>query len=132
MNASIIQGAALTTAIACGMLSVTAHAQGTAPDRAAAPPVRVTLDDRPSIRFGRIARIDLRLTLQMDGRAEIAIDPDESRASWSRTRAGVDGVVAGLFSFQTSATSHRREWRDVHQHRSTPSGAGRPVQALQP
>ena len=113
MNAPIIQGA-LTTAIACGMLSGAAYAQNTAPDPPAG--VKLTWGERPSIRFGRVARVDIRLTLQMDGRdSEVPVDPDESRASWARKRIGVDGVVAGLFGFQIEHDlGAGGQWRDVY------------------
>ena len=112
MNASIIQGA-LMTAFACGMLSGAAYAQKTAP---VLPPVKVTWDDRPSIQFGRIARIDLRLTLQADGRdSEVPVDSDASRGSIERKRIGVDGAVAGLFGFQIEHDlGAGGEWRDVY------------------
>lgn len=113
MNAPIIQGA-LTTAIVCGMLSGAASAQNTAPDPPAG--VKLTWGERPSIRFGRVARVDIRLTLQMDGRdSEVPVDPNESRASWARKRVGVDGVVAGLFGFQIEHDlGAGGEWRDVY------------------
>jgi phosphate-selective porin OprO/OprP len=113
MNGSIIRRA-LTTAIACGLLSGAAQAQQTAPDLPAR--VKVTWDERPSIRFGRIARLDIRLTLQVDGRdSEVPVDPDESRVSWARKRVGVDGVVAGLFGFQIEHDlGSNGEWRDVY------------------
>ena len=114
MSRFIVQGGALTAAIACGMLGGTAHAQQAAPDPPA--PVRVTWGERPTIRFGRIARIDLRLTLQADSRdSEVPAGPDESRVSWARTRAGINGVVAGLFSFQIEHDlGDGGEWRDVY------------------
>jgi phosphate-selective porin OprO/OprP len=117
MNAFIIQGAALTTAIACSILGGAAHAnaQKTAPAPPVAP-VRVTFGDTPSIRFGRIARVDIRLTLQVDGRdSEVPVGPDESRVSWARKRAGVAGVVAGLFGFQIEHDlGAGGQWRDVY------------------
>ena len=113
MNDFIIPGA-LTMAIVAGMSSGAAYAQQGAPDLPAR--VKVTFDERPSIRFGRIARLDLRLTLQMDGRdSEVPLDPGESRASWARKRAGVDGVIAGLFAFQIEHDlGDGGQWRDVY------------------
>lgn len=88
-----------------------AQAQETAPARSG---VTITWDERPSIHFGRIARVDLRATLQLDGRdSDVLIDRDDPAVAWARKRVGISGVVGGMFGLQVE-----REiggpWRDVY------------------
>ena len=77
--------------------------------------VRVVWRDRPSIRFGGIARVDFRVRLQLDARAsELPADLETSDVYWARRRFGVDGGVTGWFSFQIEREiGDEYPWRDV-------------------
>lgn len=72
--------------------------------------------DRPSVRFGTIARVDLRLGLTGDLRASDApFADDESARTWSRKRIGIDGRIGRLVSFQVEREFGSGDrWRDVY------------------
>ena len=80
------------------------------------PPVRLTWDNRPSLRFGEFARIDFRVRLQADARqSSVPLEPGESMFSWARKRVGVDGEFGRVFSFQIERELADADdpWRDV-------------------
>lgn len=77
--------------------------------------LRVRWDDHPSLRFGRMARVDLRARLQSERRRSDAPgDPDEFDAS-PAVRVGVEGDIAGWFGFQVERQigDDAQPWRDV-------------------
>jgi phosphate-selective porin OprO/OprP len=79
------------------------------------PSIVMTWGDRPSIRLGTAARIDLRLNLQVDAReSDAALTPGGSVA-WARKRVGVDGVLARVLGFQVEGEiDEPNPWRDVY------------------
>jgi phosphate-selective porin OprO/OprP len=76
--------------------------------------LRVKWDDSPSLRIGRILRLDLRARLQRErGRSDAPMDPDDADAAPAR-RIGVEGDVAGWVGFQIEREIGDDEpWRDV-------------------
>lgn len=77
--------------------------------------VSLTWDDRPAIRFGSVARIDLRLRLQADSRGSdeslgVSADP-----AWTSRRVGLDGVLGDVLRFQIEHEfASGTPWRDVY------------------
>jgi phosphate-selective porin len=80
-----------------------------------APFIRVRFDDRPSIRFGKVARIDFRARFQADDRSsEVPLASDEAHLSWTRRRIGVEGELAGIIGFEIEReVAEDRRWADV-------------------
>ena len=79
-------------------------------------PVKLTWDNRPSLRFGQFARIDFRVRFQADARqSSVPLEPGESMFSWARKRVGVDGEFGRVFSFQIERelADANDPWRDV-------------------
>lgn len=74
-------------------------------------------DNRPSLRYGDLLRIDVRARLVTDMRRPDAafIDNDTSRFDIARRRIGVEGEVGGVADFQIERDfADRRRWRDVY------------------
>jgi len=77
--------------------------------------VSVTWDDRPAIRFGTVARIDLRVRLQADSRGSDASLDVPADLMWASRRVGLDGVVGGKVRFQIEREFVSDDpWRDVY------------------
>ena len=76
-------------------------------------------DNRPSVRYGNLLRIDVRARLVSDMRRPDAAltGSDTSRFDIARRRVGVEGEIADVADFQIErefADSDRHPWRDVY------------------
>ena len=74
-------------------------------------------DNRPSLRYGDLLRIDVRARLVSDMRRPDAafIDNDTSRFDIARRRIGVEGEIGDVADFQIEREfADRRPWRDVY------------------
>ena len=74
-------------------------------------------DNRPSLRYGDLLRIDVRARLVSDMlRPDAAfIDNDTSRFDIARRRIGVEGEIGNVADFQIEREfADRRPWRDVY------------------
>ncbi len=74
-------------------------------------------DNRPSLRYGDLLRIDFRARLTGDlRRSEASLrDTDTSRFDIARRRIGVSGEIGGVADFQVERElAHARPWRDVY------------------
>src|SRR5687768_11070653 len=74
-------------------------------------------NNRPSVRYGDLLRIDLRARLVSDLRNPDAAltDNDTSRFDIARRRIGVEGQIAEVADFQIEREfAGRRPWRDVY------------------
>ena len=98
------------------------EAQNQAADTKPAEP-RIVLRDRPSLRFGKLVRVDLRAKLQTDFRefpAELKTGADLFHLS--RGRIGVEGNFLNHFEYQVErefresfgARVSKYPWRDVY------------------
>jgi phosphate-selective porin OprO/OprP len=85
------------------------------PPRQTDRPVRVDWNPRPSIRLGRVGRIDFRFKLQGDLRTfDPAQDPELDTMDLHRRRAGVKGVLFRRIEFEIERELRERgPWRDV-------------------
>lgn len=86
-----------------------------APQEEPRPPVRVDWNPRPSIRFGRFGRVDLRLKLQGDFRFfDPEQDPDLDTFDLHRRRAGIEGVLFRRLEFEIERELREDgPWRDA-------------------
>jgi phosphate-selective porin OprO/OprP len=75
----------------------------------------VAWDNRPSLRYGDVLRVDLRARMVTDLRSSGALDArDETRFDIPRRRIGVSGVIADRAEFQVERElADGRAWRDV-------------------
>jgi phosphate-selective porin len=74
-------------------------------------------DNRPSLRYGDLLRIDIRARFVSDMRRPDAafIDNDTSRFDIARRRIGVEGEIGNVADFQIERElADRRPWRDVY------------------
>ena len=74
-------------------------------------------DNRPSVRYGDLLRIDVRARLVSDMRRPDAafVDNDTSRFDIARRRIGVEGEIGDVADFQIERDfADRRRWRDVY------------------
>jgi phosphate-selective porin len=74
-------------------------------------------DNRPSVRYGDLLRVDVRARLVSDLRNPDAAltDNDTSRFDIARRRVGVEGEIADVADFQIERElAGRRPWRDVY------------------
>ena len=74
-------------------------------------------DNRPSVRYGDLLRIDVRARLVSDMRHSDAAltDNDTSRFDIARRRIGVEGEIADVADFQIEREfAGGRPWRDVY------------------
>jgi phosphate-selective porin OprO/OprP len=74
-------------------------------------------NNRPSVRYGDLFRIDVRARLVSDMRNPDAAltDNDTSRFDIARRRVGVEGEIANVADFQIEREfAGRRPWRDVY------------------
>ena len=106
----------VATALAAILLSVAAPAAAQSkPDGA---PVRLTFDKHPSIHFGRVLTVDLRVKAQTDWRdfpAEPATAPKDV-FDLHRARVGIEGTLLTRFDYQIERELHdaTQPWRDVY------------------
>src|SRR5687767_9910504 len=74
-------------------------------------------NNRPSVRYGDLLRIDVRARVVSDMRRPDAAltDNDTSRFDIARRRIGVEGEIADVADFQIERElADRRPWRDVY------------------
>lgn len=71
------------------------------------------MDDRPSLRFGDVLRLDLTSLVDFTWHGT---DGDDSDADFPRRRIGVDGRLFGVFAFEVvrDLADDDEPWRDVH------------------
>ena len=78
---------------------------------------RLSWENRPSVRYGDLVRIDFRARFVGDVRDSGASleESDTSRLDIARRRVGVTGVIAGVADFQIERElADARAWRDVY------------------
>jgi phosphate-selective porin OprO/OprP len=78
---------------------------------------RLSWENRPSVRYGDLVRIDLRARFAGDMRGSGAAleKSDTSRLDIARRRVGVTGVIADVADFQIERElANARAWRDVY------------------
>jgi phosphate-selective porin OprO/OprP len=78
---------------------------------------KLSLEDRPSVRYGDLVRIDVRARFVGDVRRSGASleESDTSRLDIARRRVGVTGVIARVADFQIEREfASARAWRDVY------------------
>ena len=107
----------VSIAAVAGLLFAASLAAAQPPGGQTPPPV-VELrfnDDRPTVRFGKVAQIDFRLKLQAElWRSDLPLTPDESQLGWTRRRIGVGGELAGVIGFEIEGDfAGDARWRDV-------------------
>lgn len=116
---------AFMTLLAIVLFAQPSSAQETAPQPAeekAAATIRkqewtFSWDDRPSVRYGDLVRIDVRARFSSDLRRSGASvdDHDPSRFDIARRRIGVSGVIRGIADFQIERElADAQAWRDVY------------------
>src|SRR5687768_8103392 len=74
-------------------------------------------DNRPSVRYGDLLRIDVRARMVSDVRRPDAAltDNDTSRFDIARRRIGLEGEIGNVADFQIERElADRRPWRDVY------------------
>jgi phosphate-selective porin len=80
--------------------------------------VRLEFDQRPSIRVGRLLRLDLRLTSQADLRdlSSPSASTDEDAFDLHRLRVGIEGTFLRKLEYQVEREMRdsRDPWRDVY------------------
>ncbi len=77
--------------------------------------VRFVFEGRPSLRFGRVLRVDFRVKLQGDFRGfSPALATDEGLFDPRRRRVGIEGTFLRDFEYQVEREIRpRNSWRDV-------------------
>lgn len=78
---------------------------------------KISWENRPSVRYGDLVRIDVRARFLSDLRDSGASleDNDTSRFDIARRRVGVSGVITGVADFQIERElASARGWRDVY------------------
>lgn len=78
---------------------------------------KLSWENRPTVRYGDLVRIDVRARFAGDLRESDASleESDTSRLDIARRRVGVTGVIAGVADFQVERElASARAWRDVY------------------
>ena len=84
-------------------------------DAGGASGVHIVFRDRPSLRVGKVLRVDLRAKLQADrSDSSSGVQTDQALLDMSRRRVGIEGTFLKLIEFQLERELGRSDpWRDV-------------------